>query len=273
VFSKNKGLNQKQQFLFWIFNIKNLCYNSSMKMEKHESKSRCILVVDDEEDIVGLLTFHLEKEGYRVQSAYNGSDALELAFADPPDLVILDIMLPAIDGLEVCRRLRGNDLTAAVPVLMLSARKEELDKVLGLELGADDYMVKPFGVRELVARVRAMLRRSEQKVASDSASEREAVIQFGDLVLYPERFQVTVRGEPCSLTHKEFLLLKLLMQNSGKVLTRELLLDKVWDYEVEVDTRTVDVHIRYLRQKIEDDPANPAYIETVRGVGYRFARI
>jgi two-component system, OmpR family, alkaline phosphatase synthesis response regulator PhoP len=244
-----------------------------MNMEKQESKVRRILVVDDEEDIVGLLTFHLEKEGYRVQSAYNGSYALELAFASPPDLVILDIMLPEVDGLEVCRRLRGNEITAAVPVLMLSARKEELDKVLGLELGADDYMVKPFGVRELVARVRAMLRRSEQKVASDSASEREAVIQFGDLVLYPERFQVTVRGEPCSLTHKEFLLLKLLMQNSGKVLTRELLLDKVWDYEVEVDTRTVDVHIRYLRQKIEDDPANPAYIETVRGVGYRFARI
>jgi two-component system, OmpR family, alkaline phosphatase synthesis response regulator PhoP len=244
-----------------------------MNMEKQESKVRRILVVDDEEDIVGLLTFHLEKEGYRVQSAYNGSYALELAFASPPDLVILDIMLPEVDGLEVCRRLRGNEITASVPVLMLSARKEELDKVLGLELGADDYMVKPFGVRELVARVRAMLRRSEQKVASDSASEREAVIQFGDLVLYPERFQVTVRGEPCSLTHKEFLLLKLLMQNSGKVLTRELLLDKVWDYEVEVDTRTVDVHIRYLRQKIEDDPANPAYIETVRGVGYRFARI
>lgn len=245
-----------------------------MKMEKHESKSRCILVVDDEEDIVGLLTFHLEKEGYRVLSAYNGSDALELAFADPPDLVVLDIMLPAIDGLEVCRRLRGNDITAAVPVLMLSARKEELDKVLGLELGADDYMVKPFGVRELVARVRAMLRRSEQKGASaDAALKGETVLQLGDIVLYPERFQVLVKGEPRSLTHKEFLLLKLLMQNSGKVLTRELLLDKVWDYEVEVDTRTVDVHIRYLRQKIEDDPANPAYIETVRGVGYRFARI
>ena len=234
---------------------------------------RRILVVEDEEDIVGLLTFHLEKEGYQVQSALDGAVALQHAFNNPPDLVILDIMLPEIDGLEVCRRLRSNKLTASVPVLMLSARKEELDKVLGLELGADDYMVKPFGIRELIARVRAMLRRSEQKEdVVDIEQAEESILQFGEIVLYPERHQVTVRSEPCGLTHKEFLLLQLLMLNSGKVLTRELLLDKVWDYEVEVDTRTVDVHVRYLRQKIEDDPANPVYIETVRGVGYRFAR-
>jgi two-component system, OmpR family, alkaline phosphatase synthesis response regulator PhoP len=244
-----------------------------MDKGKHDFKQHRILVVDDEEDIVGLISFHLEKEGYRVQSALTGSDALDLAFSNPPDLVVLDIMLPEIDGLEVCRRLRGNQRTASVPILMLSARKEELDKVLGLELGADDYMVKPFGIRELVARVRAMLRRFEQKSAmSETDQAGEEVIRFGDIILYPERYQVTVRGEPCSLTHKEFLLLQLLMQNNGKVLTRELLLEKVWDYEVEVDTRTVDVHVRYLRQKIEDDPANPVYIETVRGVGYRFAR-
>lgn len=245
-----------------------------MDTGKKSYKQRRILVVDDEEDIVGLLTFHLEKEGYRVQASFNGFDALEQAFEDPPDLIILDIMLPAIDGLEVCRRLRNNELTAAIPVLMLSARKEEFDKVLGLELGADDYMVKPFGVRELLARVRAMLRRLDQNnTPAVSGGEEDKVIRHGDLALYPERFEVMVRNNLRSLTHKEFQLLKLLMLNRGKVMTRELLLEQVWDYEVEVDTRTVDVHIRYLRQKIEDDPANPVYIETVRGVGYRFARL
>ncbi len=244
-----------------------------MNKKANKKVPRRILVVEDEEDIVGLLTFHLEKEGYQVQSAFDGTVALQLAFNNPPDLVILDIMLPEVDGLEVCRRLRSNKLTAFVPVLMLSARKEELDKILGLELGADDYMVKPFGVRELIARVRAMFRRLEQKEEAANAEQgEETILQFGEIVLYPDRYQVTVKGELCGLTHIEFLLLQLLMLNSGKVLTRELLLDKVWDYEVEVDTRTVDVHIRYLRQKIEDDPANPVYIETVRGVGYRFAR-
>ncbi len=244
-----------------------------MNKEPIKLKPRRILVVEDEEDIVGLLTFHLEKEGYQVESAPDGALALRQAVDNPPDLVILDIMLPEVDGLEVCRRLRSNKLTASVPVLMLSARKEELDKVLGLELGADDYMVKPFGMRELIARIRAILRRLDhQENVVDLKPAEEDILQLGDIVLYPERHQVMVRGEPCNLTHKEFLLLQLLMFNNGKVLTRELLLDKVWDYEVEVDTRTVDVHVRYLRQKIEDDPANPAYIETVRGVGYRFAK-
>lgn len=244
-----------------------------MDKENLIPKPRRILVVEDEEDIVGLLVFHLEKEGYQVDSALNGSDALRLAFENPPDLVILDILLPEIDGLEVCRRLRGNELTASTPIMILSARKEELDKVLGLELGADDYMVKPFSLRELVARVRAMLRRLDQKIIPvKTGQEVEKAIRYGDISLDPESYQVTVRGESRNLTHKEFKLLQLLMQNSGKVLTREMLLEKVWDYEVEVDTRTVDVHVRYLRQKIEDDPANPSYIETVRGVGYRFSR-
>ena len=235
-------------------------------------KPHSILVVDDEEDIVKLITFHLTKEGYIVESASSGTEALEYAFKSPPDLVILDIMLPEIDGLEVCRRLRGNAGTAAIPVLMLSARKEELDKVLGLELGADDYMVKPFSVRELVARVRAMLRRLDSKPAvSVAKDDGEVILVHGSIMLYPEQHRVTVDGQPRNLTHKEFLLLQLLIANAGKVLTRELLLDKVWDYEVEVDTRTVDVHIRYLRQKIENDPANPRYIETVRGVGYRLS--
>lgn len=235
-------------------------------------KQKHILVVEDEEDIVRLLVFHLEKEGYLVQSTGNGIEALDFAFANPPDLVILDIMLPEMDGLEVCRRLRSSAETTSVPVMILSARREEFDKVLGLELGADDYMVKPFSVRELVARVRAMLRRADHgDYQPGPAPQEESIMQHGNLMLFPERHQVTVEGEARSLTHKEFMLLQLLMSNPGKVLTRELLLDKVWGYEVEVDTRTVDVHIRYLRQKVEPDPANPSYIETVRGVGYRFS--
>ena len=239
------------------------------------STQRHILVVEDEEDIVRLITFHLEKEGYRVTSTGSGREALKICFDQPLDLIILDIMLPELDGLEVCRRLRARDKTAAVPILMLSARKEELDKVLGLELGADDYMVKPFSVRELVARVRAMIRRfnrNDQVSESDEKITEEKILVSGELTLYPERHQVTVGGELLSLTHKEFVLLELLMENAGKVLTRDLLLDKVWGYETEVDTRTVDVHIRYLRQKVERDPASPRYIETVRGVGYKFVK-
>ena len=235
-----------------------------------EYQKHHILVVEDEEDIVRLLTFHLEKEGYRVSSSGSGREALEIAFEQTPDLVILDIMLPEMDGLEVCRRLRSNEKTASIPVLILSARKEEFDKVLGLELGADDYMVKPFSVRELVARIRAMLRRLEQKGLPEKRQDGEEILSLRDITLYPEQHRVEVDGEERILTHKEFLLLNLLMVNAGKVLTREMLLDKVWNYEVEVDTRTVDVHIRYLRQKIEADPANPQYIETVRGVGYKF---
>ncbi len=244
-----------------------------MEMNPRDHKQRYIMIVEDEEDIVRLLTFHLEKEGYRVVSAGSGSEALKLAFEEPPDLFILDIMLPEIDGLEVCRRLRANALTASAPVMILSARKEELDKVLGLELGADDYMVKPFSIRELVARVRAMLRRLDHTAvtAIEPETPLEKVLEKFTIKLYPERHRVTVDDSERFLTHKEFQLLQLLMINSGKVLTRELLLDKVWGYEVEIDTRTVDVHVRYLRQKIESDPASPRYIETVRGVGYRFA--
>ncbi len=248
-----------------------------MEIENNNLKKRYILVVEDEDDIVRLISFHLEKEGYLVESAGSGREALENVSRKTPDLIILDIMLPEMDGLEVCRRLRGNSQTASIPILILSARKEEFDKVLGLELGADDYMAKPFSVRELVARVRAMLRRLEQRVdydlpAKDNASAAEKIIRSGDIILYPERHQVTVGGEESSLTHKEFVLLEVLMENAGKVLTRDVLLDKVWGYEVEVDTRTVDVHVRYLRQKIEENPSIPRYIETVRGVGYRFVK-
>ncbi len=246
---------------------------NSKAYSKSDLKKRQVLVVEDEEEIVRLISFHLEKEGYAVLSAFSGTEALNLAFEHLPDLIILDIMLPEMDGLEVCRRLRGSDQAASIPILILSARKEELDRVLGLEMGADDYMIKPFSVRELVARVRAMLRRMDHLTGTTASGSREEekVLKAGNISLYPERHQVTVGDQACNLTHKEFVLLELLMSNPGKVLTRELLLDRVWGYEVEVDTRTVDVHVRYLRQKIEPDPAHPHYIETVRGVGYRFA--
>ncbi|MEW5784359.1 MAG: response regulator transcription factor [Bacillota bacterium] len=235
---------------------------------EHKANSRIVLVVDDEPDLVKLLKFNLEKEGYSVHTAASGSEAIAAALHSPPDLIILDVMLPEMDGLDVCRRLRSIEQTAAVPILMLSARREELDRVLGLEMGADDYVVKPFSVRELVARVRAMLRRQDRKAVTGV----EEVLVVNDVTLYPERHQVVVRGEACLLTFKEFSLLYLLMANAGKVMTRDLLLERVWGYETDIDTRTVDVHIRYLRQKIEADPAAPVYIETVRGVGYRFAR-
>ncbi len=243
-----------------------------MKLD-HTRIPHSILVVEDEEDIVNLLVFHLEREGYRVQSCSSGTSGLQHALEDLPDLIILDIMLPEMDGLQVCRRLRSNPKTQTIPIMILSARREELDKVLGLELGADDYMVKPFSVRELVARVRAMLRRLDPGIPSkETTRDDEAVLVLGDICLYPERHQVLVRGEVCELTHKEFALLNLLMANAGKVLTRDVLLQRVWGYETEIDTRTVDVHIRYLRRKVEEDPAHPCYIETIRGVGYRFAR-
>ncbi|HED24500.1 MAG TPA: response regulator transcription factor [Firmicutes bacterium] len=235
-----------------------------------DRKQRLILIVEDEEDIVRLLAFHLEKEGFRIHSVGSGPAALDYAFGNIPDLIILDVMLPEMDGLEVCRRLRSNPLTTAVPILILSARREELDKVLGLELGADDYMVKPFSIRELVARVRAMMRRFEQNQPAEKVSSEDKPIRIGAISLNPERYEVTVGDQMQFLTLKEFILLQLLMANAGKVLTREVLLDKVWNYETEVDTRTVDVHIRSLRRKLEEDPSHPRYIETVRGVGYRF---
>lgn len=234
-----------------------------------------ILVVDDEADLVKLLSFNLEKEGYVVRPASTGREAIEAALKYLPDLIILDVMLPEIDGLEVCRRLRNSPKTASIPILMLSARKEELDKVVGLELGADDYVIKPFSIREVIARIRAMLRRYDRNTDTGQATPHEEVeqqIMLGEIALYPESYRVTIKGEPCSLTHKEFSLLKLLMANAGKVMTREVLLDRVWDYGADIDTRTVDVHIRYLRQKIEPDPADPIYIETVRSVGYRFIK-
>ncbi len=224
-----------------------------------------ILVVDDELNIVELLRYNLEANGYKVDFSLNGREGLYKSIQSRPDLILLDIMLPELDGFDVCKELKKNKETMGIPIIMLTAKGEEFDKILGLELGADDYITKPFSVRELVARIKAVLRRNlkqEQELA-------DAVI-FGELTICLDRHEVQKKGEIVDLTLKEFELLKLLVMNKGKVLTRDFLLDRVWGYEYYGETRTVDVHIRHLRQKIEDDDANPRYIETVRGIGYKF---
>lgn len=227
-----------------------------------------ILVVDDETNILELIKFNLEKDGHQVITATRGDEGLRLAKLELPDLIILDVMLPEPDGLEVCRRLRSDQATSIVPVLMVSARGDTLDRVVGLEMGADDYIPKPFSPRELSARVKAALRRAKHDKPTVIASRE---LKSGGITVDLERFQVQVNGEMISFTPKEFKLLKILLSHPGKVFTREQLLDRVWGFDFNVDTRTVDVHVRYVRQKVEQDPANPKYIKTVRGVGYKFS--
>lgn len=227
-----------------------------------------ILVVDDEASIRELLTFNLKKNGYEVTAAADGREALAKAVG--MDLVLLDIMLPEVDGLEVCRRLKADPQTSGIPIIMLTAKAEEIDRVLGLELGADDYVVKPFSMRELLARVKAVLRRS----AKDSQNEkgREETLTIGGLRLDFSSYQAWLHDEPIALTPKEYELLKLLVTNPGRAFSRDELLERIWGYEYYGDTRTVDVHIRHLRAKLKDDENISKAIETVRGIGYRFAR-
>ncbi|CAG9338922.1 Alkaline phosphatase synthesis transcriptional regulatory protein PhoP [Clostridium perfringens NCTC 8239] len=222
-----------------------------------------VLIVDDEEHIRELIKFNLKKEGYDIEVAINGVEALNIIREIKFDLILLDLMLPEIDGLEVCKEIRRNEETSDIPVMMITAKGEEFDKVLGLELGADDYITKPFSIRELMARVKALLRRSNFK-------KEENIIKFGDVVVNFKTREVIKGTQHVELTLKEFELLKLLIKNKDNILTRELLLDKIWGYEYIGETRTVDVHIRHLRKKIESDDKNPQYIQTIRGVGYKF---
>lgn len=227
-----------------------------------DTQGKKVLVVDDEEHIVELVAMYLNKEKLVVVTASDGPAAIEQFRKESPDLVILDIMLPGIDGLEVLKELRR---TSPVPVIMLTARESEVDKVVGLELGADDYMTKPFSPRELVARVKAVLRRSQPQ------EERHEVLERSGLTIDSERRLVEVHGKgEVQLTAREFDLLYVLAANSGTVLSRDRLMEKVWGYEYTGDTRTVDVYIRHLREKFGDDAENPRFIETMRGVGYRF---
>ncbi|TVP83584.1 MAG: DNA-binding response regulator [Alkalicoccus sp.] len=226
-----------------------------------------LLVVDDEESILTLLQFNLEQGGFEVVSAADGKTGLDRALEEKFDLIILDLMLPEMDGLEVCKSLRQNRITT--PILMLTAKDDEFDKVLGLELGADDYLTKPFSPREVVARVRAILRRTQRAEPEENKEKPMNKIVIGDVDIYPDNYEVYLKGEALELTPKEFELLLYLVKNKGRVLTRDQLLNSVWNYEFVGDTRIVDVHISHLREKIEPMTRKPVYIKTVRGLGYK----
>lgn len=239
-----------------------------------EDNKKTILIVDDEKTIVDMLVYNLQKEGYNTLEAGDGETAVNVALDKKPDLVLLDIMLPKMDGLAVCKRIRQY---LNVPILMLSAKDEEIDKILGLELGADDYITKPFSVRELMARVKANLRKAEitAKTMENGAKEKEAessnTVVVGDLSIDLNKFEVKVRGEIIDLTLREFEVIKYLAAQPGQVVTRETLLEKVWGYEYYGDIRTVDVTVRRIREKIEKDTSNPKILITKRGVGYYIA--
>jgi len=224
--------------------------------------ARCILVVDDEPDLLELVRFNLDRAGFRVETAASGGEALARLRRSPPDLLVLDLMLPDLSGEEVCRRVRADPRLAGLPVIMLTAKSEEVDRVVGFELGADDYVTKPFSPRELVLRVKALLRRSHEAAASSVPLER------GPLRLDPERHRCAVKGEEVELTAKEFQLLEVLMRRPGRVMTREKLLDEVWGSDIAVTSRTIDTHLKRLREKLG---VAADLIQTVRGLGYRFA--
>ncbi|MCL6610808.1 MAG: response regulator transcription factor [Peptococcaceae bacterium] len=228
-----------------------------------------ILVVDDEQNILELIRYNLEKEGYGVMTATDGESAVEIAGREKPDLILLDVMLPSLDGISACRVIRQNEATRKIPIIMISARGDELDKVLGLEMGADDYVTKPFSTRELLARIKARLRRRGEE-GEASVKEDGGVIVRGPFLIDQSKFLVEVDGVRQDLTPKEFELLRFLAAEPGKVFSREYLLEKIWGYDFAGDSRTVDVHIRHIRQKFEQLPGCPQFIETVRGVGYRF---
>jgi two-component system alkaline phosphatase synthesis response regulator PhoP len=240
---------------------------------------RKILVVDDEAVLVETIAYNLEQAGYAVVTAADGVSALEAAQREKPDLIILDLMLPEMDGLEVCRQLRRESNTSTTPIMMLTAKGEEIDKVVGLEVGADDYVTKPFGRRELLARVRALLRRTDYATPNEERAMKDTSVEVPrpnrELAAGPLRIdlagrRVYCRGQVLELQPKQFELLTYLVRNRGTVLTRDQLLHNVWGYDYAGDTRTVDVHIRWLREKLEEDPPNPRLIQTVRGVGYCF---
>ena len=246
--------------------------NTITNTNTYDDSKKKILIVDDEPSIQDLLVFNLEKEGYKTITASDGEEGVAVALSQNPDLILLDVMLPKADGLTVCKRIRQT--LSKTPIIMLSAKGEEIDKILGLEIGADDYMTKPFSIRELIARVKANLRKVEQN-EQDLASSmlRENKIVVGDLKLDLDKFEVEVRGQKVTdLTRREFEVLRYLAQKPGQVVTREDLLEKVWGYEYYGDIRTVDVTIRRIREKIEKNTANPKILITKRGVGYYIAK-
>ncbi len=228
--------------------------------------SATILVVEDEDSFVEALTVGLKREGFRVQVARDGAEALDIFDAVKPDLVLLDVMLPKVSGIDVCRELRRR---SSVPIIMVTAKGSEIDTVVGLEVGADDYVTKPYRLRELVARMRAVLRRRGTDASATSQVNGEA-LRVGDVALDPERHEVEIRGETVQLPLKEFELLEILLANAGRVLPRETLIDRVWGTDYVGDTKTLDVHVKRLRAKVELDPAVPSRIVTIRGLGYKY---
>ncbi len=230
-----------------------------------EQRPKRILVVDDEPAFIDALTISLEAEGYEVVSALDGFEALERFRATKPDLILLDLMLPRISGVDVCRDIRGS---SSVPIIMVTAKSSEVDVVVGLEVGADDYITKPYRIRELLARIRATLRRVDEARELAGGSD---VLDIGGVSLDAERHEVVVDGTPTSMPLKEFELLEILMANAGRVVTREILFDRVWGYDYVGESKTLDVHIKRLRSKVEVDPSNPERIVTIRGLGYKYA--
>ena len=231
--------------------------------------AKTVLIVEDERAIVEILKFNLKREGYETLEALDGETGLLLAQTKDPDLILLDVMLPKMNGFDICKTLRAENRTT--PIIMLTAREEEMDKVFGLETGADDYMTKPFSMKELMARVKANIRRRSMEYAPATSAQAANTVEAGGLALNQETYQVTKNGVPVDLTQKEYDLLSYLIRERGKVFSREDLMQRVWNYEYYGDMRTVDVTVRRLREKIEDDPGKPVYILTRRGVGYYFA--
>lgn len=233
---------------------------------------KTVLTVDDEQNILELLKYNLEKNGFDVIQASSGETALELLREHKVDIMLLDLMLPGIDGLELLKNIRNMDQHKRTPVIMLTAKSEEIDKVLGLEMGADDYIAKPFGIHELMARIKAVFRRTEEiSKILEKAHFGDDLIKIDDLIINKSTHEVTVKDQVIELPLKEFELLYLLAKNKGRVFERDYLLEKIWGYDYYGETRTVDVHIRNLRKKIEVDDSNPVYIKTVRGIGYKFS--
>lgn len=230
--------------------------------------ARKVLIIEDEKSISDIVKFNLTKEGFETDTAYDGQEGLDKALSSDPDLILLDVMLPSLDGFEVCRKIREK---SNVPIIMLTAKEEEVDKVLGLELGADDYITKPFGLRELIARIKSNIRRVNSFMPVEATDDTK-VQEFGNLTIDMNRYEVRKNGVPLELTLREFELLKYLAEREEKVFSREQLLEDVWGYEYYGDIRTVDVTVRRLREKLEDDSSNPRYIMTKRGVGYYFRR-
>jgi two-component system alkaline phosphatase synthesis response regulator PhoP len=234
-----------------------------------------VLIVDDEQSILTLLAFNLEKEGYQVDTALDGLEGYKMALAYSYDFIILDLMLPSMGGMDICKKLRQEKIEA--PIMMLTAKDDELEKIIGLELGADDYMTKPFSPREVLARMKAIMRRMNSKsnredssINSDGSTENYELIKVGDIQIDPSQYEVIVRGKKIEVTPKEFELLMYMIKRINRILSREQLLDAIWNFDYAGETRIVDVHISHLREKLEVDTKNPVYIQTVRGFGYKF---